>query len=192
MLLTNLTIARFSTQNTKISARSLAISYIMFSGTYCKKKKGGGEKPYYQLLRKIWWLPHPRPPTRALYAKLHFLSLLTTILKALICWKLESFRGLRPLGPRQGLCPLHPRHWGALRRAPGTPPVWGRALTVRYAHGFSRPPLFLQILDPPLYTIPPCSSKSLAPPPPNENMGGPNISFCPSPPPKNFVNLKNW
>ena len=100
----------FSTQNTKISARSLAISYIFFQVRIVKKKKKkkkGGGKPYYQLLRKIWWLPHPRPPTRALYAKLqreklHFLSLLTTILKALICWKLESFRGLRPLGPRQG------------------------------------------------------------------------------------------
>ena len=31
----------FSTQNTKISARSLAISYIMFSGTYCKQKIEG-------------------------------------------------------------------------------------------------------------------------------------------------------
>ena len=33
----------------------------MFSGTYCKKEKK--KKPYYQLLRKIWWLPHRRPPT---------------------------------------------------------------------------------------------------------------------------------
>ena len=96
----------FSTQNTKISARSLAISYICFQVRIVKTKER--KKPHYQLLRKIWWLPHvPRPPTRALYAKLQreklqFLSLLTTILKALICWKLESFRGLRPLGPRQG------------------------------------------------------------------------------------------
>ena len=52
----------FSTQNTKISARSLAISYICFQVRIVKKKRGGG-KPYYQLLRKIWWLPHPRPPT---------------------------------------------------------------------------------------------------------------------------------
>ena len=120
----------FSTQNTKISACSLAISYICFQVRIVKKRKGGGGgKPYYQLLRKIWWLPHPRPPTRALYAKLqreklHFLSLLTTILKALICWKLESFRGLRPLGPRQGLCPCTPP--GALRRAPGPHPYEAR------------------------------------------------------------------
>ena len=88
----------------------------MFSGTYCKKKKKEREKkPYYQLLRKIWWLPHPRPPTRALYAKLQleklqFLSLLTTILNALICWKLESSLPLHPArGPVGG---------------PWTPPVW--------------------------------------------------------------------
>ena len=38
MLLTNLTIARFQRKN-EYSARSLAISYIMFSGTYCKKEE---------------------------------------------------------------------------------------------------------------------------------------------------------
>ena len=116
----------FSTQNTKISARSLAISYICFQVRIVKQKgKKRGKSHTINVLRKIWWLPHPRPLTRALYAKLqreklHFLSLLTTILKALICWKLESFRGLRPLGP-----------W--------TPPVWGGRWR---AHGFFRPPLF--------------------------------------------------
>ena len=118
---------KFSTQNTKISARSLAISYICFQVRIVKKKRE--KKPHYQLLRKIWWLPHPRPLTRALYAKLQreklqFLSLLTTILKALICWKLESFRGLRPLGPRQGAA--------ALRRATGPHPYEARA--VSFAH----------------------------------------------------------
>ena len=169
-----------STQNTKISARSLAISYIYFQVRIVKKKKKGGGKPYYQLLRKIWWLPHPRPPTRAIYAKLqreklHFLSLLTTILKALICWKLESFRGLRPLGPQQGLCPCTPP--GALRRAPGPHPYEARA--VRYAHGFSRPPLFCKswirhCTHPPLLIQVACPQRrrswgswgAVAPPPP--------------------------
>ena len=127
----------FSTQNTKISARSLAISYIMFSGTYCKKKKKERlKKPYFQLLRKFWWLPHPRPPTRALYAKLQleklqFLSLLTTILNALICWKLESFRGLCPLGPRQELCPCTPP--GPVRR-PLDPTRMRRIACFRHTH----------------------------------------------------------
>ena len=194
----------FSTQNTKISARSLAISYICFQVRIVKKKKRGGGKPYYQLLRKIWWLPHPRPPTRALYAKLqreklHFLSLLTTILKALICWKLESFRGLRPLGPRQGPCPCTPP--GALRRAPGPHPYEARTSRT---HGALRARIFPPtpfFANPGSATvhIPPCSSKSLAPrgvdpggageqwPPPPPPMkiyffflgGGANISFCP-------------
>ena len=120
----------FSTQNTKISARSLAISYICFQVRIVKKKREK-KKPYYQLLRKIWWLPHPRPPTRALYAKLQleklqFLSLLTTILKALICWKLESFRGLCPLGPRPG----------ALRRAPGPHPYEKNRMFQTHTHNW--------------------------------------------------------
>ena len=36
----------FSTQNTKISARSLAISYIFFQVRIVKKKKGGGAKSH--------------------------------------------------------------------------------------------------------------------------------------------------
>ena len=89
----------FSTQNTKISARSLARNQLyMFSGTYCKKK----------FKKAILSTTTENLVTSApLYAKLQleklqFLSLLTTMLKALICWKLESFRGLRPLGPQQG------------------------------------------------------------------------------------------
>ena len=194
----------FSTQNTKISARSLAISYICFQVRIVKKKKGGGGKPYYQLLRKIWWLPHPRPPTRALYAKLHFLSLLTTILKALICWKLESFRGLRPLGPRQGLCPCTPP--GALRRAPGPHPYEARACATRTdfsAHPFFCKSWIRHCTHPPLLVQVACPQRrrswgswgAVAPPPPMKILGGggPNISFCPPPPPpNNFVNLKNW
>ena len=123
----------FSTQNTKMSARSLAISYIMQVRIRIVKKK---KKTYYQLLRKIWWLPHPRPPTRALYAKLQleklqFLSLLTTILNALICWKFERFRGLCPLGPRQGLCPCTTP--GALRR-PLDPIRMRRIACFRHTH----------------------------------------------------------
>ena len=102
MLLPNLTIARFQRKIRKF--RLARLQSVTYAGTYsyCKKKK----KPYYQLLRKIWWLPHPRPPTRALYAKLQleklqFLSLLTTILNALICWNSRASGGSAP-APRQG------------------------------------------------------------------------------------------
>ena len=46
----------FLTQNTKIAARSLAISYICFQVRIVKKKR---KKQHYQLLRKICWLPTP-------------------------------------------------------------------------------------------------------------------------------------
>ena len=75
----------FSTQNTKISARSLAISYICFQVPIVKKKKK--EKKSHTI---NYYGKSGDPRTRALYAKLqreklHFLSLLTTILTALIC-----------------------------------------------------------------------------------------------------------
>ena len=101
----------FSTQNTKISARSLAISYICFQ-VRIVKKKGGGGKPYYQLLRKIWWLPHPRPPTRALYAKLATGEITLPItpddhLEGPYLLKTRELPGLRPWAPA-GALPLHP------------------------------------------------------------------------------------
>ena len=137
MLLTNLTIARFQRKIRKF--RLARLQSVTYAGTYsyCKKKKK--KKPYYQLLRKIWWLPHPRPPTRALYAKLQleklqFLSLLTTILNAFICWKFESFRGLCPLGPRQGLCPCTPP--GALKAAPGPHPYEKNRMFQTHTHNW--------------------------------------------------------
>ena len=139
----------FSTQNTKISARSLAISYICFQVRIVKNKI---KKNILSTTTEN--LVTPAPPTRdkALYAKLQreklqFLSLLTTILKALICWKLESFRGLRPLGPRQG--PLDPTRMRCVRCASRT-------------HGalHARIPLFFGNPGSATVHIPPC------PPPP--------------------------
>ena len=61
----------FSTQNTKISARSLAISYICFQVRIVKLKKKRERKKSHTInyYGKIWWLPHPRAPTRALYTR---------------------------------------------------------------------------------------------------------------------------
>ena len=193
----------FSTQNTKISARSLAISYICFQVRIVKKKKGGGGgKPYYQLLRKIWWLPHPRPPTRALYAKLQREKLQFPItpddhLEGPYLLKTRELPGAPPPGPPAG----------ALRRAPGPHPYEARASRT---HGALRARIFPPtpfFANPGSATvhIPPCSSKSLAPrgvdpggageqsPPPPQwfffflggatyFFGGANISFCPPPP----------
>ena len=89
---------------------------------------------------------HPEP-RQGLYAKFQqekwqFLSFLTTILKALICWKLESFRELRPLGPRQEPYggPLDPHSYGARANA--------RAVCCAHAQSYANgnflppPPLF--------------------------------------------------
>ena len=75
---------KYATYKKKMLARN---ELIMFSGRFCKKKK---KKNVISTTTEKSWLPHPR---QGLYAKfqwekLQFLSLLTTILKALICWKL--------------------------------------------------------------------------------------------------------
>ena len=142
-------------------ARSQSVTYVFRYVLY--KKRAILSTTTEELVTPA---PPTPTPTRALYAKLQreklqFLSLLTTILKALIYWKLESFRGL---------CPCTPP--GALRWALGPHPYearWRergalRAHTVHYAHGFFRPP-FLKILDPPLYTSPLARPSRLPPPP---------------------------
>ena len=80
MLLTNKTQKNrtFSTQNTKILARSFSISYICFQ--VGNVKKGHVQKGQRSITEKLM-TPHPSPPTRALYAKfqwekLQILSLL--------------------------------------------------------------------------------------------------------------------
>ena len=126
MLLTNRT---FSTQNTKISARSLATSYICIQVRIVKKKRerkkshtinyygnsGDSRTPGHRqglYMRNCNWRNYTfyhswRPSWRPLFAEK---------------WKLESFRGLCPLGPGQGLCPCTPAR--APKAGPWTPPVW--------------------------------------------------------------------
>ena len=205
----------FSTQNTKISARSLAISYICFQ-VRIVKKKGGGESHTINYYGKSGDSRTP-DPRQGLYTRNCNGRNYTSYHSWRPSWRplfAENSRasgGSAPWAPGRGFAPA-PRQgpYGG----PLDPTRMRRALrahTVRYAHGFFRPPLFLQILDPPLYTsplarpsrLPPEASilgelgSSRPPPPPNENIifffGGANISFCPPPPPpNNFVNLKNW
>ena len=190
----------FSTQNTKISARSLAISYIMFSGTYCKKKKG--EKSHtinYYGKSGDSRTPDPR---QGLYTRNcnRYGRNYTSYHSWRPSWRPLFAENSRASG---GSAPWAP----ALRRAPGPHPYEARASRT---HGAVRarifpPTPFLQILDPPLYTsplarpsrLPPEASilgelgSSRPPPPPQWIFFWANISFCP-PPPNNFVNLKTW
>ena len=116
----------FSTQNTKISARSLAISYIYFQ-VRIVKKKGGGEAILSTTTENLVTPAPPTPDKGSIREigkreKLHFLSLLTTILKALICWKLErASGGSAPWAPGRGFAPWHPARGPTA--GPWTPPV---------------------------------------------------------------------
>ena len=128
----------FSTQNTKISARSLTISYICFQVRIVKKKKRGGGKAILSTTTEN--LVTPAPPTRALYAKLQleklqFLSLLTTILKALFAENSRASGGSAPWAPGRGPCTPGPTP-GALRRAPGPHPYEKNRMFQTHTHNW--------------------------------------------------------
>ena len=88
-----------------------------------------------EVSRKNWWLriPHPR---QGLYTRnfngrnyRFYRSWRPSWRPLYICWKLDSLRVLRPLGPRQGLCPSTPPVWGARCASahgnfPPPPPFW--------------------------------------------------------------------
>ena len=177
MLLTNLTIARFQRKIRKFRlARSQSVTYVF--GTYCKKEKK--KKPYYQLLRKIWWLPHPRP-RQGLYTRncngrnySFYHSRPDDHLEGPYLLKTRELPGAPPDRPLpQGCTPP-----GALYGGPLDPTRMRRArcasrtYTVRYAHGFFRPPLFCKswirhCTQPPLLVQVACP-----PPPPWRGMPG--------------------
>ena len=165
----------FSTQNTKISARSLAISYICFQVRIVKKKRK--KKPYYQLLRKIWWLPHPRP-RQGLYTRncngrnYSFYHSWRPSWRPLFAENSRASGGSAPWAPGRGP-----------KAGPWTPPVWCARGALR-ARIFPPTPFFLQILDPPLYTSPLARPIRL-PPPLWRGMPGTPL-YTPSP------HLKYW
>ena len=180
----------FSTQNTKISARSLAISYICFQVRIVKKKKKwGGGKPYYQLLRKIWWLPHPR---QGLYTR-NYTSYHSwrPSWRPLFAENSRASGGSAPWAPGRGFAPA-PRQgpYGG----PLDPTRMRRALTRAWI--FPPTPFFCKSWIRHC-THSPCSSKSLAPrgvdpggageqspPPPMKILGGGAKHIVLPPPPQ--------
>ena len=187
----------FSTQNTK------KFQLHMFSGTYCKKR---GKKPYYHLLRKIWWPPHKGSIREIATGEITLSITPDDHLEGPYLLKTRELPGAPPPGPPAGALPLHPARGPTA--GPWTPPVWGarwRARGALRARIFPPTP-FLQILDPPLYTSPLARPSRLppeasilgelgqSPPLPMKILGGgggKHIVLHP-PPPNNFVNLKNW
>ena len=196
----------FSTQNTKISARSLAISYICFQVRIVKKKRGGGGESHtinYYGKSGDSRTPDPR---QGLYTRNCNGRNYTSYHSWRPSWRplfAENSRasgGSAPWAPGRG--PLHPARGPTA--GPWTPPVWG----ARFAHtrcatrtDFSAHPFFCKswirhCTHPPLLVQVACPQRRRSwgswgavapPPPPNENFffwgGGANISFCPPPPP---------
>ena len=136
----------FSTQNTKISARSLAISYICFQVRIVKKKKkwGGGGKAILSATTENLVTPAPPDPQQGLYTR-NCNGRNYTSYHWRPSWRplfAENSRasggwGSAPWAPGRGFAPA-PRQWPY--GGPLDPTRMRRA--VRYAHGFFRPPLF--------------------------------------------------
>ena len=155
----------FSTQNTKISARSLAISYICFQvhvRIVKKKKKKKSHTINYYGISGDSRTPDPR---QGLYIREIATGEITVSitpddhLEGPYLLKTRELPGAPPPGPLQGPYggPLDPTR---MRRA------------VRYAHGFFRPPLFgkswiRHCTHPPLLVQVTCP-----PPPPWRGMPG--------------------
>ena len=147
------------------------------------------------LVRKIWWPPHKGSMyTRNCNGRNYsFYHSWRPSWRPLFAENSRASGGSAPWAPGRGPT-----------AGPWTPPVWGARgalcahTTVRYAHGFFRPPLFGKSWIRHVH-IPPCSSKSLAPrgvdpggaggqsppPPPQWKYwgGGQTYRFAPSPPP---------
>ena len=112
----------FSTQNTKISARSLAISYICFQ-VRIVKKKGGGEAILSTTTEN---LVTPAPPDKGSIREIATGEITLPItrddyLEGPYLLKTRELLGAPPPGPPAGALPLHPARGPTA--GPWTPPV---------------------------------------------------------------------
>ena len=185
----------FSTQNTKISARSLAISYIYFQVRIVKKKKGGGEAILSTTTENLV-TPAPPTPDKGSIREIATGEITLPItpddhLEGPYLLKTRELPGAPSPGAPAGALPLDPTPPGALRRVPGPHPYEARA----YAHGFFRPPLFCKswirhCTHPPLLVQVACPQRrrtwgswGAVAPPPYENIGGGGKHIVLPPPP---------
>ena len=169
----------FSTQNTKISACSLAISYICFQVRIVKKKKRGGEAILSTTTENLV-TPAPPTPNKGSIREIATGEITLPItpddhLEGPYLLKTRELPGAPPPGPPAG----------ALRRAPGPHPYEARgALRARI---FPPTPFFCKSNRP--QNRPQrrrswgCWGAVAQPPPPTKYWGGgANLSFCPPPP----------
>ena len=151
----------FSTQNTKISARSLAISYICFQVRIVKKKKRE-KKAILSTTTENLVTPAPPTPNKGSIREIATGEITLPItddhLEGPYLLKTRELPGAPPPGPPAGALPLHPA--SGPTAGPWTPPVWGARCATRT--DFSAHPFFANPGSATVH-IPPCSSKSLAP-----------------------------
>ena len=176
----------FSTQNTKISACSLAISYICFQVRIVKKKEKGRGSHTINYYGKSGDSRTP-DPQQGLYTRNCNGRNYTSYHSWRPSWRplfaenSRASRGSAPWAPGRGPT-----------AGPWTPSVWGARCATRT--DFPAHPFFLQIaprIAP--RGVDPGGAGEQSPPPPNENIGGGGQTYRFAPPPPNsFVNLKNW
>ena len=120
----------FSTQNTKISARSLAISYICFQVRIVKKKKGGGEAILSTTTENLV-TPAPPTPNKGSIREIATGEITLPItpddhLEGLCLLKTRELPGAPPPGPPAG----------ALWRAPGPHPYEKNRMFQTHTHNW--------------------------------------------------------
>ena len=113
----------FSTQNTKISARSLAISYICFQVRIVKKKK---KKTILSTTTENLVTPAPPTPDKGSIREIATGKITVSItpddhLEGPYLLKTRELPGAQPPGPPAGALPLHPARGPTA--GPWAPPV---------------------------------------------------------------------
>ena len=127
----------FSTQNTKISARSLAISYICFQVRIVKIKKREIKKAILSTTTEILVTPAPPTPDKGSIREIATGEITVSItpddhLECPYLLKTRELPGALPPGPPAGALPLHPAR--ARKAAPGPHPYEKNRMFQTHTH----------------------------------------------------------
>ena len=129
----------FSTQNTKISARSLAISYICFQVRIVKKKRE--KKAILSTTTENLVTPAPPAPDKGSIREIATGEITVSItpddhLEGPYLLKTRELPGALPPGPPAGALPLHPGQGPYIRRAPGPHPYEKNRMFQTHTHNW--------------------------------------------------------
>ena len=129
----------FSTQNTKISARSLAISYICFQVRIVKKKKKEIKKAILSTTTENLVTPAPPAPDKGSIREIATGEITVSItpddhLECPYLLKTRELPGALPPGPPAGALPLHPAR--ARKAASGPHPYEKNRMFQTHTHNW--------------------------------------------------------